>query len=430
MISVGFDISSELMRAEDFFTVNGEFLLPETYSSEYLEDFHIAGSIDMPAEGLINDSLSLDFGLDIWDLGWNFRYYPLSFEDFIIVINREGERLFIEEFQGNIGESNLKMKATLENFTDTVLENLKGELVLESDLLDFNKLLNYHVPDSAETNQVDKREPPRLDEINYPSFSFNVDIGELRYGDFNFFDLKGRLRSSSEKIFHLDELSLAGKSGGHMAFLGQFNVANPYLYTFSAEMELQDMNVDDLDIPMQMGDTIYRLKETFDGHVSADGLAEIFITPDLHVDMSNTTAVFNVRIEDGALINFTPLQAAAKFLDNKDLNFVKFATLQNSFPLTLMDSRIIVPLMKIESTVGQMLIEGEQGLDNSFLYLVRIPPYLAREVAKSVLSDAKDKGEEEQIQEYKRGNFYSITVWSNGIESDFKLGDRRSKFEE
>ena len=126
----------------------------------------------------------------------------------------------------------------------------------------------------------------------------------------------------------------------------------------------------------------------------------------------------------------SPLQAAAKYLDNKDLNNVKFATLQNSYPLTLMDSRITVPLMVIESSVGQMLIEGEQGLDKSFLYLVRIPPYLARQAAKSVLSDAKDKGEEDQIQEMKRGNFYSITVWSDGIESDFKLGDRRSKFEE
>lgn len=429
-VSVGFDISSELMRAEDFFTVKGGFLLPETYRSEYLEDFHIAGSIDMPVEGLIKDSMSLDFGLDIWDLGWNFRYYPLSFEDFIIVMDREGERLVIDEFQGNIGESNLKMSATLENFTDTVFENLKGEFVLESDLLDFNSLLNYRPPDATATSNKEQKEPPRLDQINYPSFSFNMDIGELRYGDFNFFDLKGRLRSSTEKIFHLDELSLAGRSGGHMAFLGQFNVANPYLYTFSAEVDLKDMNVDDIDIPMQMGDTIYRLKETFDGLVSADGLAEIFITPDLNVDMSNTTAVFNVKIEDGALINFTPLQAAAKYLDNKDLNYVKFATLQNGFPLTLMDSRIIVPLMIIESSVGQMLIEGEQGLDKSFLYLVRIPPSLAREAAKSILSNVKDKGEEDQIQEMRRGNFYSITVWSDGIESDFKLGDRRSKFEE
>jgi hypothetical protein len=392
---------------------------------------------------LTHDSLDLNFDLDIWELAWNFSYYPLRFNDFSIKMERQGERLLIENFQGKVGESNLKMKATLENFQDTLVENLKGELVLESELLDFNRLLNYQLPEEAgeaslsaddpdvsESGNGESREPPRLDQINYPQFSFKVDIGELRYGDFNFFNLKGRLRSSNKKIFHLDELSLAGKSGGTMDFEGQFNVANPYLYTFSAELDLQDMNVDDLDIPMQLGDTIFRLKETFDGLVSADGLAEIFITPDLKVDMASSTAVFNVRIEDGALINFTPLQAAAKFLGNKDLNYVKFATLQNSLPLTLIDSRITVPLMNIESTVGQMLIEGEQGLDNSFLYLVRIPPNLAREAARSVLSDSKDKVEEEVIQEMKRGNFYNLTVWSDGTNSDFKLGDKRNKFVE
>lgn len=215
-----------------------------------------------------------------------------------------------------------------------------------------------------------------------------------------------------------------------MAFHGQFNVANPYMYTFSAELDMQDLNVDDLDIEMQSGDTVYTLKENFDGLVSADGMAEIFITPELRVDMAATTAIFNVRIEDGALINFTPLQAAAKFLDNRDLNYVKFATLQNSFPLTLMDSRITVPLMIVESTAGQMLIEGEQGLDKSFLYLLRIPPKLAREATRSVLTESKDKEKEDEIQKMRRGNFYMMTVWSDGVSSDFKLGDRRDKFQE
>jgi len=439
VVTLGFDISSDLMRAEDFFTLNDEFLLPETYSTEYLEDLHLGGSIDMPAEGLLNDSLTMDFALTIWDLAWNFRYYPLSFESFFMQISRAGELLLIEDFQGSVGESNLKMRASVENFRDTLLENLKGELVLESELLDFNKLLNYQMPDGmpidssvvlAKTDREGSKEAPRLDQIDYPQFNLDVDIGELRYGDFNFFDLRGRLRTSNEKIFHLDQLSISGRSGGTMAFLGQFNVASPYMYTFSAELDIQDMDIDDLDIEMQTGDTIYTLKENFDGIVSADGIAEIFITPDLKVDMSSTTAVFNVRIEDGALINFTPLQAAAKYLDNRDLNYVKFDTLQNSFPLTLIDSKIIVPLMNVKTSVGQMMIEGEQGLDKSFLYLLRIPPNLAREAVKSVLSDAKDKEEEDQIQEMKLGNVYNMTVWSNGVDSDFKLGDRRSKFEE
>ena len=209
---------------------------------------------------------------------------------------------------------------------------------------------------SSDTVATEAKEPPRLDQISYPQFSFTVDIGELRYGEFNFFDLKGRLRSSSEKILYLDQLALSGRSGGSMALQGQFNVANPNMYTFSAEMDIQDMNVDDLDVEMQTGDSLYTLKENFDGLVSADGIAEIFISPDLKVDVAATTAIFDVSIKDGALINFTPLQAAAKFLDNKDLNYVRFATLQNGFPLTLMDSKITIPLINVESTAGQMLL--------------------------------------------------------------------------
>jgi len=41
----------------------------------------------------------------------------------------------------------------------------------------------------------------------------------------------------------------------------------------------------------------------------------------------------------------------------------------------------------------------------------------------------RDDGED-QISQMKRGDFLNITVWSNGTESDFKLGDRRDKFQE
>ena len=167
--------------------------------------------------------------------------------------------------------------------------------------------------------------------------------------------------------------------------------------------------------------------EHFLGIVDGRGLAEIFITPELKVDMPTSTAAFNVKVTDGALINFTPLQVAGKYLDSKDLNNVRFATLRNSF--TLVDSRITIPIMNIESSLGQMLIQGEQGLDMSYLYLVHVPPKLAMSAARSAMSEgAKDDGED-QVNQMKRGDFLMMTIWSNGTDSDFKLGDRRNKFQ-
>jgi hypothetical protein len=152
------------------------------------------------------------------------------------------------------------------------------------------------------------------------------------------------------------------------------------------------------------------------------------VTPELKVDVSNTTAMFNVTVNDGALINFTPLQAAGKFLDNRNLDLVHFATLSNSF--SLMDSRVTIPIMKVESTLGLLLIEGEQGLDGSFLYLLRVPTSLAREAAKSVMSADDGRVESNEVQRMQMQKFLIITVWSNGTESDYKLGDKRDKFRE
>jgi hypothetical protein len=430
VVNILYNLQSDLMRAEDFFTYRDGFILPETYQTEYLEDFRISGSLELPVYGLVTDSVDLDFGLSIRDLGWNFRYYPLKFKDFLVEIDKEEDRLKINKFRGRIGESNLQMTAVLENINDTARENLRGELVLESDLLDFNELLNYQLPeelkDTAAIDSSEIREPPRLDRINYPGFDFQVDIEELRYGENRIYGMNGKLRSTPQKIFYLDHLVTSGESGGRIDFNGQFNVSNPYLYTFSAELDLQDINIDDLSFEMQSGEETYTLKENFDGVVSASGLAEIFITPDLKFDMSTTTAVFNVRVTDGALINFTPLQAAARYLDNKDLNHVKFATLRNSF--TLMDSRIMIPLMNVESTIGQLLIEGEQGLDNSFLYLLRVPTWLVRGAARSMITGAEDDNEEDQIRQMEMGKFLRLTAWGNGEESEVKLGDKRERY--
>ena len=431
-LSLEFALASEQMRAEDIFTFKNEFLLPEIYSSEYLEDFRLKGNLQLPAEGLVLDSVPVNFELNVEDLAWNFRYYPLSFKQFHIQLRRKGDLLIVDDFEGSVGESNLKMAASIGNFTDSLMENMYGSLVLSSDLLDFNSLLNYQLPeelkDSVDLDSVGVRDAPRLDQIKYPNFDFTVDIGELRFGDFNIYGMNGQLRSTREKIFHLDSLVISTEGGGSMEFNGHFNVSNPHMYSVGADLELKDVDVNDIGLKMQSGEETYSLSENFKGLISAEGLAEIFVTPELKVDVPTSTAMFNVTIHDGALINFTPLEAAGKFLDNKNLDMVNFASLSNSF--TLMDSRITIPRMNVESSVGQLLIEGEQGLDKSFLYLIRVPTKLARQAAKSAMSAGSGTGEENEIVQYQRGKFLVITVWSDGTESDYKLGDKRDKFGE
>jgi hypothetical protein len=421
-----------LLRAEDLFTINNEFLLPQDYIMEYLKDFRISGRVEAPAAGLVYDSVSLDFNLDIVDLGWGLRYYQSRFENFLVQIQREGKLLLVDNVQGSIGENNLNLSASIGNFTDSLVENMYGSIELYSDLLDFNQLLNYQQPEEGkevpETDSVELHEAPHINEMEFPDFDFTVNIGELRYGKHNISGMNGKLRTSKDKILYLDRFVTSPEGRGTLELNGQLNLANPKQYVLSADIKLKGIDINDLNLELQSGDTIMAMKDHFHGIVDARGLAEIFITPELKVDMPTSVAQFEVTVTDGALINFTPLQAAGKFLDNKDLNHVRFAQVRNSF--TLIDSRIVMSRMIVESTVGLMLIVGEQGLDGSYLYLVRVPPKLAREAARSAMSEgARDDGED-QVSQMKRGNFLGITLWSNGTESDVKLGDRRNKYKE
>jgi hypothetical protein len=428
-VSLRYNLSSSLMRAEDLLVFRENFLLPEEYRTEYLADMHFSGSLGLPVAGLIDDSADLDFQVAVEDLGWQFRYYPLEFAGIHGLVRKQGKELIIDDLEGRIGESNIRLKALIGNPADSLGKDLYGNLELGADLLDFNELLSYNLPEelreSTTADTSGAKSTPHLDQIDYPDFSFSVDVGELRIGE-NRIGIRGSLKSTHEKILYLEQLEVSDDGGGTITMDGQFNVANPYFYNFSAKLNMQDVNIRDLPLEMQSGEETYRLDENFSGVVSADGLAEVFFTPDLKLDIPTTTAMFNVTISDGELINFTPLKAAGKYLDNKDLNHVRFSTLRNRF--TLMDSKIIIPRMVVESTVGQLLIEGEQGLDGSYLYLVRIPTWLIKEAAVSRLTAAGDDGVEDEIRTMKLGKFMKLTTWSNGTNSEVRINDKRDKY--
>ncbi|HDS08433.1 MAG TPA: hypothetical protein ENO05_12495 [Bacteroides sp.] len=435
VVSLSYDLSSGFLEAEEIFTFREKFLLPEIYRKESLEHVRLAGSARMPVSVLLDDGASPDFELDIKELGCSFGTIPLALDQFVVKIRKESHRVTVEDFRGRVGENNLVMRASLEHVTDS-LQEMTGNIFLESELLDFNQLMYFNrtkaqgdpegmtdtVKDSSQSGQ-----PLRLDRLQYPQINVVMDLGEIRLADYRIMGVKGVLRSTKEKILYMDSLVVFPESGGQIALDGQFNVSGPHFYTFSTALDLKKVNLNDLDFEMTWGEESYTLKENFAGLITAKGLAEIFITPDLTFDISTSTAIFDVALTDGALINFTPLQAAAKYLDNKDLNDVRFASLRNRF--TLVDSRIMIPLMSVGSTIGQLLIEGEQGLDNSYLYLVRIPTWLVRDAARSMLIQRGRDQDQDQIHEMQMGKFLVLTAWSDGVASEIKTGDRRDRYQ-
>jgi len=477
-VGLDFKISSPKMRAEDLLRYKSSFLLPESYQTEHLEDFRMQGFAQFPVEGLIYDSVDMDFLVDVRDLGWQFRYYSNDIRQFRLKARKKGLELFIDNLEGIVGESNLKLSAMVGNYADSSLANLYGNLEIQSDLLDFNRLLEYQFPttklslalsspdssayvgtasiqgtsanwgrsaspgtaakmgsaaskisqasmDSSALSPIpDSSELPRLDLMEFPNFTVVLDVGELRFSGNSLYNITGALRSDKAKILYIDSLAVSGVSGGSVGLNGEVNVSEP-IYKVSTLLELDKFNINDLDFEMGTGEESYSLKENFAGIVTGSGQADIFLNSMLEPVFDSSTAVFQVDVKQGELVNFAPLKAAGKVMDNKDLDYVRYST--SLIRLSLADSLITIPLTNVESTMGQILIEGEQTLDNDYLYLLRVPPWLVKDVTKSVFARSKDDGKEDEIRKMKMGSFVVFTLWKRGEDSGVAQGDQREK---
>lgn len=435
-IGISMGIRSPVMRARDMLTINDRFtLLPESYIDEQLEELVFNGRMTTTVGALLDTSGIPDFRFVTDDMHWSFRLYPLEFSDFHIDMERKDALFDIRRFEGTIGESNFAVNASLSNLMDT-LRPVSGSIGITSGLLDFNQLLNYELlvadgKDSLRRADTIVNTPPRLDQIRYPELALEVHIDELRYGGNILYGLEGNLRSMPYKVLYLDRFRVQSKTGGTVLLDGQFNVSNPDVYLLSANFDIDTLNLNDFDIPFVMEDTVYSLSDNFTGLLDANGMAEVFVNPDLSVDLENTTAMLNFALRDGSVRNFTPLQAVGRFTGSKDLDNVRFGQLRNS-NLTLVNKKINIPLMSIESTLGLLLIEGEQSLDGDYLYLVRIPTQLTRQTAWNFLSNPqnRDKKDEDEIMKMRHQRFHVLTAYSLGEDSGVRAGDEREKLRE
>jgi hypothetical protein len=214
-----------------------------------------------------------------------------------------------------------------------------------------------------------------------------------------------------------------------MLFDGQFNVADPALYMLSANIDIDTVNVSDFDLQIAIEDSLYSLEDNFNGLLTADGLAEFYINPDFSINTDLSTAMFNVKLEDGRVKHFTPLRALARYTGNKDLDNIKFGLLRNSF--TLMNGAVQIPLMSIESTIGLILLEGEQYLDGDFLYLARVPVSLVRGTAWNILTNQQNKETEEgEVQQMRAQKFLVLTISGKEGTEEVKVGDKRDLYRE
>ncbi|MBN2350887.1 MAG: hypothetical protein JXJ22_18765 [Bacteroidales bacterium] len=147
---------------------------------------------------------------------------------------------------------------------------------------------------------------------------------------------------------------------------------------------------------------------------------------ELNVKAQSITVDSDIKISNGELINYAPLNSLSKFIDLEELKNIKFQTLENS--ISIRNKTVFIPYMDISSSAFNISGSGEHHFDLTYTYRIRV--YLSE-----ILSGKARKNKKENIEygivESKDPGKINIYLLITGDEKDVAVVyDKKRAFEQ
>jgi hypothetical protein len=165
---------------------------------------------------------------------------------------------------------------------------------------------------------------------------------------------------------------------------------------------------------------------------TADAELQVQIPLDANDDLSRKGVLVecDLRVSGGELIAFEPLNALSRFIEVEELKHVRFDTIVNHF--SMRNERLIIPYMQVRSSILNVDVYGEHGLNQELDYHVNLllNDILRRKAKKKQFFDGHEIIDEKgktRLYLWIRGRPGDITVGFDKKEVRLKVKDELKK---
>jgi hypothetical protein len=250
---------------------------------------------------------------------------------------------------------------------------------LKSSMLNFDELLQYKTQGSDTVYRI--RIPENI------NISLGLNVKKLRFRKFKAQDISGKLIVRNKSI--VVKYGSFSSMDGHTDIEGRIDGSNPAKLVLTCDADIQKVDISKLFY--EFGDfgqdniTYRKLK----GKVTAKVFYESSFSNTLKIYPESVNTVGDITIENGELINYTPLFKLGRYLRNKNLKHIKFSTLKNQ--IAIRNKVIYIPEMEIKSSTLNLSLNGTHTFDNEIDYHIRI-------LLSEILSQEKRKDIENEIE--------------------------------
>ncbi|MFM8914294.1 MAG: AsmA-like C-terminal region-containing protein, partial [Flammeovirgaceae bacterium] len=417
-----FDLYSEQLKLHNLLTYKGESYLPKDYQDEVIKELKLHGFTD-----LYFDRQFKSADLLVNKVEGKMRVHPIKLEQLKGRIHFEDEHLTVQNLSAKMGSSDFNINLAFYTGKNQELKKRDNKFSIQSTFLNLDELLNFDL--EKPKTSADHAKAFNIFEVPFTDMQFNADIGKIKHHHILLEQMTASLRMKQNHYLYFDTIQFK-TAGGKLAMKGYFNGSDPKKIYLKSDSKFENMNLDQLLFKFDNFGQDALVSNNLHGQLTGTVSSMIRVHHDLAPILNEGEAHMDILILNGSLNNFAPLQAMAGYFKDKNINKVRFDTLQNK--LDLKNGVLNIPAMTINSSLGFIEMQGSQSLDLKMDYLIRIPWKLVTQVGVRALFGGKNKEEvdPEQVDaiQYrdkdKRVRFLNVRVKGTPDKFDFSLGKK------
>ncbi len=367
------NIRSNYFNADEWMASPTETPTTVTASATPVEVFD---RFDFDITGRIN---KLDY--DVYDL-----------KNIVVDGNATSNKISIDNFQLDIGSSDLQGSGTITNVFNYLYKNetLGGDLAVNSDLFDLNEFM-VEVPEQdgkVKAQKISNTESvgPILipDNVN---INLDAKIKQVKYTNLNLNNVRGNIKVRDNKA----ELKncVANLFKGEMEMDGKYDTSDPKKPAFNLDYQIKQWDFQNAFTKLNTFQKIAPIGEFISGRFNSKFSFSGLLGDDMFPDISTLSADGFFHTLNGAVKSFGPLEKLSNKLNIAAFNNLNLKDTRNWFDIK--DGRVELQEFNYKYDDIDMLISGSHGFDTDMDYkiLAKIPRELW---ANNAAGKAADKG--------------------------------------
>lgn len=323
---------------------------------------------------------------ELWisDMNIKLKNNILDFTKINGDFNFDNNDLIVNGLNGKISESDFDLKGSFKNIMGFLLkqnEDITIDATLRSDYINLNEVLANKKEDAVSEGKYKLKFSERI------NVNLNSEIQHLVFRKFDATNIRGIIKLQDKKMI-VDPITLSTMNG-NIITSGLVDGSDSSKLLVTCFSDVNKINITQM----------FQQFENFGGTAITDknikGVATLKIqfasvlSPELKMDIDKLYAGVDMTIENGELNNVESMRGLSRFIELKELENVRFATLKNL--IEIKNQVIIIPKMEIRSNAINITASGTHSFKNDINYKIKLS---LNELLSKKAKQAKKQNEE------------------------------------